>query len=40
MVLVEGVKNAGVEASVLPPLVLYDSAGDYTPETRAVFESI
>ena len=40
MVLVEGVKGAGVEAKILPPLFLYDDNGKYTEEAKAVFSNV
>jgi len=40
MVLVEGVKGAGTEATVLPPLVLYQSEGVYSDQAQAIFDTI
>jgi tRNA1(Val) A37 N6-methylase TrmN6 len=40
MILVEGVKAAGKEAKILPPLILYDNKGEYTEEVKAIFERI
>ena len=40
MVLVEGIKAAGKEAKILPPLILYDNKGEYTEEVKAIFERI
>jgi tRNA1Val (adenine37-N6)-methyltransferase len=40
MVLVEGVKRAGVEVKILPPLFLYDNDGKYTEEAKAVFSYV
>ena len=40
MVLAEGVKGAGAELQILPPLVLYDSRGEYTDLVKAIFENV
>ncbi len=40
MVLVEGVKGAGVEAKILQPLILYDENGEYTDEVQEIFKRI
>lgn len=40
LVLAEGVKGAGTEATTLAPLILYDDAGNYTEQARAIFNGI
>jgi tRNA1Val (adenine37-N6)-methyltransferase len=40
MVLVEGVKEGGKESKILPPLVLYDPAGNYTNQITAILKEI
>ena len=37
LVMVEGFKEGRAQVRVLPPLVVYDSAGNYTPEARELF---
>ena len=40
MVLLAGIKGAGVETKTLPPLILYTACGDYTEGVKAVFKRI
>jgi len=40
MVLVEGMKNAGSQATILPPLVIYASGQTYGSEVQAMFNSL
>ena len=40
IVLVEGVKGAGTEIKIWPPLMLYKKSGKYTEQANAIFESI
>ncbi len=40
IVLVEGIKGAGTETKILPPLMLYKEDGEYTEQANAVFENI
>jgi tRNA1Val (adenine37-N6)-methyltransferase len=40
MVLIEGIKSAGVEAKILPPLVLYDEENRYTRDVQAIFAAV
>ncbi|MCP4715376.1 MAG: tRNA1(Val) (adenine(37)-N6)-methyltransferase [Deltaproteobacteria bacterium] len=40
LILVEGVKTAGTEAKILPPLFLYDDNDEYTPEMNTIFNEI
>ncbi len=40
IVLVEGIKGAGTETKILPPLILYKENGKYTNQANAVFENI
>ena len=40
IVLVEGIKGAGTETIILPPLMLYKEDGKYTEQANAVFENI
>jgi tRNA1Val (adenine37-N6)-methyltransferase len=37
LMMVEGFKEGRAQVRVLPPLFLYDSAGNYTPEAQQVF---
>jgi tRNA1Val (adenine37-N6)-methyltransferase len=37
MVLLEAVKDGGEALTVLPPLVIYEAPGTYTPEMQAIF---
>ena len=36
LVLIEGIKGAGSESKVLPPLFIYSRAMEYTPEVKAI----
>ncbi len=40
MVLVEGIKRAGLEAKILPPLILYENDANYTEEVKRIFSNI
>lgn len=40
LILVEGIKGAGKEAKVLPPLALYDSLGNYTEQVKELFAKV
>lgn len=40
LVLVEGIKGAGREARVLPPLVLFNADGSYSEQARALFHRV
>lgn len=40
IVLVEGIKGAGTEAKIVPPLILYQEDGKYTEQANAVFAGI
>jgi tRNA1Val (adenine37-N6)-methyltransferase len=40
LVLVEGIKGAGREARVLPPLVLFGADGSYSEQARALFHRV
>jgi tRNA1Val (adenine37-N6)-methyltransferase len=40
LVLVQGIKGAGKEAHILPPLVLYTAAGEYTAEAQEIFNNL
>jgi tRNA1Val (adenine37-N6)-methyltransferase len=40
LVLAEGIKGAGREARVLPPLALYDAKGSYSREAREIFQKV
>jgi len=40
LVLVEGIKGAGREARVLPPLALFDAEGSYSRQARALFHRV
>ncbi len=37
LMMVEGFKEGRAQVRVLPPLILYDSAGNYTPEAQQLF---
>lgn len=37
LMMVEGLKEGRAQVQVLPPLFLYDSAGNYTPEAQELF---
>jgi len=38
--LAEGVKNGGCEPITIPPLTVFDSAGDYTVEMKTIYEKL
>jgi len=40
LVLVEGIKGAGREARVLPPLALFDAEGSYSRQAREIFRKV
>jgi len=40
IVLVEGIKGAGIEMKILSPFILYKDNGKYTEQANAVFENI
>ena len=40
MLLVEGVKNAGSQTTILPPLVIYSEGQTYSPEVISMFETL
>lgn len=40
MVLVEGIKGAGVSLKILNPLFVYDSDGNYTSETKEFYKTV
>ena len=40
LVLVEGIKAAGRQALVLPPLALFDADGSYSEQARALFQRV
>ena len=40
LVLVEGIKGAGKEARVLPPLALFDAEGSYSRQAREIFRKV
>ena len=37
LILVEGLKEGQAQVRILPPFILYDSAGEYTPTARELF---
>lgn len=37
MVLIEGIKDGGKEIRMLPPLIVYDDEGQYTPEVHEIY---
>jgi tRNA1(Val) A37 N6-methylase TrmN6 len=39
-ILLEGLKGGGEELQILPPLFIYDSEGNYTPEIQAIFSEL
>ena len=39
-ILLEGSKGGGEELQILPPLFIYDSEGNYTPEIQAIFSEL
>lgn len=40
MLLVEGIKNAGSQTTILPPLIIYSDGQNYSPEVQTVFNSL
>ena len=40
MLLVEGVKNAGSQSTILPPLIIYATGQTYSPEVQTIFNSL
>jgi len=40
MLLVEGVKNAGSQTTILPPLIIYAEAQQYSTEVQTIFNSL
>jgi tRNA1(Val) A37 N6-methylase TrmN6 len=38
LVLVEALKEGHTQVQILPPFLLYDSIGNYTPSARELFE--
>jgi tRNA1Val (adenine37-N6)-methyltransferase len=40
MLLVEGIKNAGGQTTILPPLVIYSAGQTYSPEVQTIFNSL
>jgi tRNA1Val (adenine37-N6)-methyltransferase len=40
MVLIEGIKNAGSQTTILPPLVIYSTGQSYSPEVQTIFNSL
>ena len=40
MVLIEGIKNAGSQTTILPPLVIYSTGQTYNPEVVSMFETL
>ncbi len=40
MVLIEGIKNAGSQTTILPPLVIYSTGQTYSPEVVRMFETL
>jgi tRNA1Val (adenine37-N6)-methyltransferase len=40
MLLVEGVKNAGNQTTILPPLIIYSDGQTYSPEVQTIFNSL
>lgn len=38
MVLVEGIRDGGKELKLLPPLIVYNSDGEYTDEMKTIYE--
>jgi tRNA1Val (adenine37-N6)-methyltransferase len=40
LVLAEGIKGAGREVRILPPLALYDATGSYSREAREIFQKV
>lgn len=40
MLLVEGIKNAGSQTAILPPLIIYSAGQTYSPEVQSIFNSL
>jgi tRNA1Val (adenine37-N6)-methyltransferase len=40
MLLVEGIKNAGIQTTILPPLFIYATGQTYSPEVVSMFETL
>jgi len=40
MLLVEGIKNAGSQTEILPPLIIYSAGQTYSPEVESIFKSL
>lgn len=40
MLLVEGIKNAGSQTTILPPLIIYSAGQTYSPEVVSMFETL
>jgi tRNA1Val (adenine37-N6)-methyltransferase len=40
MLLVEGIKNAGSQATILPPLIIYSEGQNYSTEVQSIFNSL
>ncbi len=40
MALIEGIKNAGSQTTILPPLVIYSTGQTYSPEVQTIFNSL
>jgi len=40
MLLVEGIKNAGSQTTILPPLIIYATGQTYSPEVVSMFETL
>lgn len=40
MIMIEGRKNARAELKVLPPLVIYQGAGEYSEQVKSIYEKL
>lgn len=40
MILIEGIKNGKADLKILPPLFIYDEAGNYTEEVKRMFGGV
>jgi len=40
VLLVEGVKNAGSQLTILPPLIIYSEGQTYSPEVKSIFKNL
>jgi len=40
MLLIEGIKNAGSQTEILPPLIIYSSGQTYSPEVELIFKTL